>query len=1014
MDKFYKTIFQNSSIGQLIFDLEGRILEANNALVQILGSPSIEATKQINILTYPLLVNAGISGKFQKVLETGKSIVFESSYTSKWGKSIWFKIHADPLFNEDNVLEGVYSFVEDITVNKLIEESLHKIEERYKIITENISDGVWLMDMNFNTKWISPSISRDRGFTLEEISGMSMYENMPPESLKLSTMQFIEKLNPIDLYNPEKTIVVRGQYEYYCKNGSTIWGDSITTLIRDSAGKPIGFLGVSRNIDAQKKAEKAIQESEKKYRQLVDLINEGILCVDMKGNINFINPGFADILQYSPEEIMNRDIIYFMADKKKTELADYINLKNKVKENQDYELIRKDGQKIYVSISTSPLNDDAGNITGFMIVVTDITDRKIAEEKIHKSEEMLRTITNGMLDLVSLIKIDGIYEYVSPSYTKNLGYTSEELIGKSAFDFLHPDDRKKIMDFLNERLSLGVGSTQYRYRHKDGHYNWLEATGNLIRDNQGNPSKIVIASRDITTRKIIEDALKLAQFSIDNASDPIFWFTRDMRFFYVNNAACNHLKYTKEELLNMSLKDISSNLKVNPQIFQEVKEKGVLTIESEHKDKNGNSLPVEVTLNYFEYEGKEMMFSFIHNIIARKESEKALIESKDAAEKANKSKSDFLANMSHEIRTPLNAIIGFTDLIITEEDQPEKLDMLKLIKQSGNALLNIINDILDFSNIEAGKINIIKEKFNMYDTIEHTVNTLNSMAEIKGLFLKYDIAPQIIEDPYFIGDEPKLKQILINLINNAVKFTETGGIYVCVDIKEQVASKFQIEFKIKDTGIGIQKNLVSKIFNQFVQAEHYLTKKYKGTGLGLAIVNRLIKLMDGTIDVISSLGNGTEFILSIPFESASVLPENEFITDGFNMDSEFKNINILAAEDDMVNQVLMKSLAKKYNINLEIAENGEEAINLLTNRDFDIILMDIMMPVMDGAEATRKIRAGEAGEKKKDIPIVALTAHAMKEQHTEFINIGMDYVIVKPVDAKELLYLIRKFCRACN
>ena len=400
----------------------------------------------------------------------------------------------------------------------------------------------------------------------------------------------------------------------------------------------------------------------------------------------------------------------------------------------------------------------------------------------------------------------------------------------------------------------------------------------------------------------------------------------------------------------------------------------------------------------------------------RQKTEVELIKSKEAAEKANKAKSDFLANMSHEIRTPLNAIIGLTDLLEEEENEPNKIDMLKLIKQSGNSLLEVINSILDHSQIESGKIKIFKEKINIIDIMTLTLKTFNNMANVKELYITSDISSEISENKYLLGDEFKLKQILLNLISNAIKFTEEGGITLKVNLKEKAGDKVVIEFTIKDTGIGIAENMLGKIFDRFMQIEDYLTKKYKGTGLGLTIVNDLIKLMGGTLEVKSQLKKGSEFIFSIPFEidqTGGALDDEP--QQKVNIDrNDFSGIKILVAEDDPVNQIFIKKILKKNNIAIELAENGEEALRKLNEDSFDMILMDVMMPEMDGLTATKKIREGETGSSNISIPIVALTAHAMKEQHIEFINIGMDYVMVKPIDAKELLLLIKKICRPDN
>ena len=400
------------------------------------------------------------------------------------------------------------------------------------------------------------------------------------------------------------------------------------------------------------------------------------------------------------------------------------------------------------------------------------------------------------------------------------------------------------------------------------------------------------------------------------------------------------------------------------------------------------------------------------DITSHKKIEEELLKAKEVAENANQAKSEFLTSMSHEVRTPLNAIIGFADLLIEYEDSTEKAEMIKLIKQSGTALLEVINDIVDLSKIESGKIKLFREKINIIDTINSINRDFNNMAAMNSIYYEYEISPSVHENKNLIGDEFKLKQILANIITNAIKFTEEGGVTVKFNIKEKFENKIILEVIVTDTGIGISSDMIDKIFEEFVQAEHYLTKKQKGTGLGLTIVNSLVKIMDGSISVKSELNKGSEFIIHLPLELDRRTGSSGIAVPDFQIsENSFTGTKLLIVEDDIVNQTLIKRLALKYNIDVEVAENGLEALQKIGQQNFNIVLMDIMMPVMDGLTATKKIRAGEAGESNSDIPIIALTAHAMKEQHIQFVEAGLDYVIVKPVDVRELLFIIKKFSR---
>lgn len=377
--------------------------------------------------------------------------------------------------------------------------------------------------------------------------------------------------------------------------------------------------------------------------------------------------------------------------------------------------------------------------------------------------------------------------------------------------------------------------------------------------------------------------------------------------------------------------------------------------------------------------------------------------------KSSKMKEIFLANTSHEIRTPLNAIIGFTNLLNNSSLNDSQRRYIENIKASGNNLLVVINDILDFSKIESGKLSIEQVEFDFMNLINHTINTLQIKSQEKQIEIKYDISDEIPD--IITGDPVRLNQILINLLGNAIKFTNKNGLVRLVATLGKAKDGFvKIIFKVEDNGIGISQNKLNQIFQSFTQGESDTTRKYGGTGLGLSIVKQLIKLQNGEITVDSRIDKGTAFTFYIILKRSdkntnTLIKHTQKNIESSNAD----NMRILLVEDNIINQQLAYDTIKSWNINIvvDIAENGKIALSKIEQNNYSLVLMDIQMPVMDGNEATLRIR--NLRPPKNKIPIIAMTAHALKNEKENYLNNGMDDYISKPFDPKELFVKILKY-----
>jgi len=755
---------------------------------------------------------------------------------------------------------------------------------------------------------------------------------------------------------------------------------------------------------------KQIKDSEKEFSLLVESSNVMIYKTDINGNLTFINPTGERISGYKSSELLGKPFSEIVRIDQKNEMTLFYRnqlLNNIESTYYEYPIITKNGKKIWIGQNVQLIIKNNSSI-GFWAVARNITKRVKNDNELKKSNEKYKKLFEGAFD--GVIRLDAkrcFVEWNSKMETL-LGYSAKELKGMHITKVLHKEDLKLSKAYL-ERLKTDGFYSNYtgRVKSKSGKLIDIEVNSAATFED-GIMTGSIDSVRDITERKSLEKAIIRSEEKyrgiIENLEFGLLEVNLQGKIQKAYPSFCKLTGYSKEELIGTNPYNI-----LHPDFISVLEEKtrdreqGISNVyEVKIKQKSGHYIWVIISgAPFYDEQGNLQGSIGVHlDISQQKKMEIDLLEANKKAKASSKAKELFLANMSHEIRTPLNAVFGLSNLLKNTDLNDDQIKYVKNINNSAQSLLLLVNDILDISKIESGKIEANNTKFNLRKTLSSVLSSTSYLADKKQLKLSFKIDNLL--DNVYLGDDLKICQVLINLINNAVKFTTQGEVILKLDKVSDLDNSHKIKFSVMDTGKGIAKDALLGIFEDFSQEDNTISKKYGGTGLGLSISKKLVSILGGKLKVESIINKGTNFYFEIVLKKATETLIVKERTSQFELN--WSQVKILTVEDNPVNQFVIESTIKTWNGSTDIACNGEEALKMLNQTDYHIILMDMQMPVMDGLTTTKIIRQ----EMKSDIPIIAFTANALKKEKDRCLAVGMNEYITKPFQEEELKLKILK------
>jgi PAS domain S-box-containing protein len=798
------------------------------------------------------------------------------------------------------------------------------------------------------------------------------------------------------------------------------------TPLHDAEGRPRGGVHVLVDITDRKGVEEKLRQSEQQYCGVVENTSAIILRMDPLGIIKFANHRALEFFGYAADELIGKHAVGTIIPSRESTGRDLAAMTAEIAASPDRfhsnanENICKDGRRVWLEWTNSGIYDADGKLEEFLSVGIDATDRNAAQKALRESERRYSALFGNKINGIAHCRVitdeqgrpvDFWILQINEAYERIIGIKKADIEGRKATE-VFPDIKTYAFDYIGEYGKLAIEGGEIKFEE------YFEATGKCLSVYAYCPQRGEFAAivTDATERKRAENALRarerLLQDVIDSSTSPIFLKDREGRFITINASLERMLGRSREEIIGKTDYDVAPTEVADSwrahdhQVMatgKSIQIEEVADLQDGHHVFLANKFPL------VDADGHTYGVGAIsHDITERKKAEEVLKAAKEAADAANLAKSQFLANMSHELRTPMNAILGMIDVALPKAADPTVQDCLRTAKGSADLLLSLLNDLLDSAKIESGRLEPESVAFSLRRMLEQITRVLSVRANENGLKFSCRL-PDEVPDAV-IGDRMRLQQVLLNLAGNAIKFTERGGVEIRVCDRSQ-EGKACLEFAVRDTGIGIPPSQRERLFEPFAQADSSTARRFGGTGLGLSICRSLVEMMGGRIWVESQVGEGSTFYFTACLPLAKGLP-SDFETPVAAPPTVHTQLRILLAEDNLANQKVASYILQGRGHVVEIAGDGQEAVRLSAENCYDVILMDVQMPGMDGLEATAAIRKRESGGRRT--PIIAMTAHAMQSDRQRCLASGMDDYLSKPIGTDEVIAMVERLATASS